>query len=510
MSTVDTRPGRRTEDEPPPSPRPAIEPALVRVSVLGGNTQLDVALPAAIPIAALIGDLVAQVESRSPGRRDADDPDPESADEQFDDRRTRWALSLIGQPPLPASRSLTESGVRDGDLLMVTSVPTGSPPVLFDDVVDAVARLNESRFANWSAQAARILGFAAAVLASVTAAICLGGMRSGSDALWPAIPAGLAAIALVTASAIVARHYHDMTTAMVLAATALPQAFVAGALTVPGYYGSPHLSLGFAAVLLFAVVSYRLSAVGSVLHSAALTASILGASATGVTLLVDTSTENVAAVTAAIGLLVIATSPRLTIVLAKLPLPPVPTAGAPLDLDDAQPAPTIEGIGAIGAMALPKADALERRSYLANSYLTGIVSGATAVTATAAVLACRPWDGVEATSLTLAVIVAVVMCLRGRSHSDLAQACVLISGGAVTLAVLVGALAVDGGHWPLVGFAVAITALALAFVVGVLAPGHEFSPVLRRVAELGEYALIVVIVPLLVWTLDLYRMVRNI
>ena len=48
------------------------------MSVLGGNTQLDVGLPAGIPIAGLIGDLVAQIESRNPSRSDPDDPDADA------------------------------------------------------------------------------------------------------------------------------------------------------------------------------------------------------------------------------------------------------------------------------------------------------------------------------------------------------------------------------------------------------------------------------------------------
>ncbi|MFD9804853.1 EsaB/YukD family protein, partial [Streptomyces sp. NPDC059071] len=40
----------------------AAEPELCRVSVIGGNTQLDVGLPANVPIAAFIGDLVRLIE----------------------------------------------------------------------------------------------------------------------------------------------------------------------------------------------------------------------------------------------------------------------------------------------------------------------------------------------------------------------------------------------------------------------------------------------------------------
>ena len=50
----------------------------------------------------------------------------------------------------------------------------------------------------------------------------------------------------------------------------------------------------------------------------------------------------------------------------------------------------------------------------------------------------------------------------------------------------------------------------LPLVFGVVAPNQDFSPVMRRWAEIGEYILVALIVPLLLWLLDLYRMVREI
>ncbi|WP_425476167.1 type VII secretion integral membrane protein EccD [Gordonia oleivorans] len=516
MSLVDTRStGHPVTSIPPDSApsadTPTVEPTMVRVSVLGGNTQMDVALPAGVPIAALMTDLIAHVESRSPRRSRSDDPDGDAASEgsRPDDHRHRWTLSHIGRHPLPLERSLAECGVRHGDLLVISRLRTGEAPVLYDDVVDAVARLNESHFANWSARAARILGFSATILASLVAAVSLCGMRAQHSDWWPAIPAALAAVALITASTIVARHRRDGATAAALSAAAIPPAFAAGMLGVPGTFGSAGVSLGFASALVCAVISYRCSAAGPVIHSAVITASILGGCACVADLLLTAPGGDVAAVTAVVGLVVIGLAPRLTIVLAKLPLPPVPTAGAPIDIDDAEPPPTIEGIGAIGAIALPKTDALERRSYLANAYLTGIVAGSTVITAVAAVVTATPWAGIDWRSMSLAMIVAVVLCLRGRSHSDLAQAATLVTGGCLTLAAIVASWALGPGMWPLAGFAVGVLAMIAAMIGGVVAPRHAFSPVMRRLAELTEYALIAVIVPLLAWILDLYQTVRN-
>ena len=62
----------------------------------------------------------------------------------------------------------------------------------------------------------------------------------------------------------------------------------------------------------------------------------------------------------------------------------------------------------------------------------------------------------------------------------------------------------------MIGFALGILVVIGALVFGVVAPNQDFSPVMRRWAEIGEYILVALIVPLLLWLLDLYRMVREI
>ncbi|MGW0037102.1 type VII secretion integral membrane protein EccD [Gordonia sp. NPDC003376] len=513
MSIVDTPSATDTSGSAASGVVPApgrIEPALVRVSVLGGNTQLDIALPAAVPLAAFIGELVTQIESRRPAERDVDDADTGSDDHRPHAHRTQWTLAPIGQDTLPVTRSLAESGVRDGDLLMLTTASTGDSTALFDDVVDAIARLNDSRFANWSATAARIVGLGCAVLASVVAGVSVLGVRLTSEAMWPAAVVSVSVLALLVAATLIARRNGDPGTATAIAAAAFTPAFATGMLCVPGGFGPAHLALGATVVLLTVVVSYRLTTVGPVLHAAASTTAALTASAAVTALLTTMTPADLAAVWAAVGLATVAVAPRMTMVLATLPLPPVPTAGANLDSDDLEPAPAIEGIGAIGAMALPRADALERRAHLANAYLTGIVIGGVVVTATGAVLTVVPWPQHPTVPAIYSVVVAAVLCLRGRSHTDLTQACVLTVGGALAVAALTMSLALAGGHRPLIGFGVAMVLLIMAVLLGVVAPNREFSPVMRRTAELGEYLLVGTIVPLLLWVLDVYQMVRDI
>ena len=56
----------------------------------------------------------------------------------------------------------------DGELLRLTAERTLSAPTLYDDVVDAAARLNKAGYPGWDATAARWMTFAGTYLASGT------------------------------------------------------------------------------------------------------------------------------------------------------------------------------------------------------------------------------------------------------------------------------------------------------------------------------------------------------
>ncbi|ETD30819.1 type VII secretion integral membrane protein EccD, partial [Williamsia sp. D3] len=193
----------------------------------------------------------------------------------------------------------------------------------------------------------------------------------------------------------------------------------------------------------------------------------------------------------------------------RLPLPPVPTAGAAIDPADSAPRPAIEGIGAIGAMALPSAAALELRAHTAGRYLTGIIAG-TAVAAVAGIaLVAYPADDFSWRCTVFALIIATVLCLRGRSHADLAQAAVLIAAGAVGFAAVVGEVALGPGDHVVVAAGAAAAVSVAALLCGVVAPRSSFSPVVRRTVEIIEYLLIATIVPLMFWIMNLYAAVRD-
>jgi type VII secretion integral membrane protein EccD len=201
---------------------------------------------------------------------------------------------------------------------------------------------------------------------------------------------------------------------------------------------------------------------------------------------------------------------QLSRLAAKLPVPPVPTAGGVIDPADHEPRPTIEGIGAIGATALPSAIGLAEKAKAANRFQSGMIIGATATTVIGAIAAAdlfgsRHWHGV-----TLAAFVGVILALRGRAYADLTQAGTLIGGGALTLLALLVGLGL-GARGEVLPFAAALLVIAgAALFLGVAGPSTEISPLVRRAGELFEYGLIVTLLPLVVWVMDIYSLARNI
>ena len=88
----------------------ASDPGLRRVSVHAGTAVVDLALPAAVPVATLIPSIV-------------DILDGHGADRSGDQPADRYRLSLPGAPALHASTTLAQNGIRDGAVLILSPVP---------------------------------------------------------------------------------------------------------------------------------------------------------------------------------------------------------------------------------------------------------------------------------------------------------------------------------------------------------------------------------------------------
>lgn len=467
-------------------------PDLARVTILAKHTQVDLAIPVDVPVALVIPSVVDMVDQHN--RVNDFDHNGEQVEPH------EWVLARIGQPPFSNSLSLTEQGVRDGELLMLESAESIAPTPLFDDIMHNVAIADAGDFRGWTPRTARLTGSALAVAIMLTGCFGLLTAPTAIPGWVSATVATFVALLLVTAGTVLGRLYRDRASALVLGGCALPTAFSAGMLFVPSPYGWANTLLGAVLAGATAILAWRVSGVGAGLFIGATTLAVFVIPAALVGLLTELPAYVIGGGAAALGLAGLSLAPRLSMLLAELPLPPVPAPGTPIDPTEDDPD---------DHRALPTMEVLCAKSARARDYLAGLVAATTVVVAAGAVAAVDPtaatpyWPG-----QALALVCAVVLMFRSRTYAGADQAVVLIAGGtAIVLLVLMGAALTQ--RQPLTIFGVALALFAAALVLGFLVPRQQATPPVRRAVELLEYGFVAAVVPLTFWVADLYSLVRG-
>jgi ESX secretion system protein EccD len=103
-----------------------------RLTVVGSARRVDVTLPAGVPVADLLWDLV------------------DMLDEHVDGAAARWGLVQVGGHVLDPERSLAEQGIHDGTMLFLRDITT--PPSLpaIDDYAERVALAVDAQRGRWT------------------------------------------------------------------------------------------------------------------------------------------------------------------------------------------------------------------------------------------------------------------------------------------------------------------------------------------------------------------------
>jgi ESX secretion system protein EccD len=453
-----------------------------RVTVVAPRTRIDVALPADVAVADLLPMLLEMAREATP---------------DGGARHGGWCLAKLGDAPLDPSRTLASLGVVDGDLLQLRRRSENPPPPLYDDVVDAIAESTPSSFRPWTKETAHRIGHVAAGLTLVLAAVAalLGGpLAAGGNGIAAAVAAGVTAVIAITVGATITHAYDAETTGVVIAAAGgLPMAFVCGLYVVPGPPGRASFLLACVLVLIVAAASMLLVGAGGTVFVAAGTASGLGAVAFLVATLVSVSAAGIAAGAAAVALAALSILPRVTMQLAKLPLPSVPRDAEDLREDS----------------GFPDFRVIERRTGLAHEYMTGMIIGCGVTAAISAVLAAsggNMWGVIEGG------VVAGVLLLRGRTYANGAQAVALLLTGMLTAGGLLIGWTVEATptNRLLLVFGSLLVLAAGTLVVGIVFPDQRFSPVLRRAVDVFEAVLIVSVLPLALAVMNLYSAIRHV
>ncbi|MBP2476183.1 type VII secretion integral membrane protein EccD [Crossiella equi] len=448
-----------------------------RVTVVAPRTRIDVALPADVAVADLLPMLLEMAGENSP---------------DGGVRHGGWCLAKIGQDPLEPGRTLASLAVVDGDILQLRRRVENPPKALYDDVVDAIADADPDSFRAWDSDTARKLGHWAGGLAFIAAAAAVY-LAGPAYPLAAAITAGVAAIVAVVIGAVVVRSYGAPTTGIIIAATGgLPMAFVAGLYAVPKGPAAPNVLLGFALVAVVAGAALMVIGAGVSVFIAAATVGVLGLLTAAVATFVDYPVHGFGAGAAAVALVVLSTLPQMTIKMAKIPLPHVPSNAEDLKEDQ----------------GFPDYEVIERRAGLAHEYMTGMIIGCGLVAAGGAVLAgTMPalWGPI------FGAVVTAVLLLRARTYANGTQAVALLSTGILGAGgLLVGWMLTASPFGKLLWvFGTLVVLAALGLVLGVVFPKQRFSPPMRRSVDIAEAVFIAAVLPLALAVMELYTAIRH-
>ena len=115
MTSVLPHPQAGVPAAPATPVRPPRPGGVCRVTVVHGSRSVDLALPERVPLAGLLGELVAVAGVPLA----VSEPGP-------------LVLTRPGSGPIHPSRTLLEAGVADGDLLVLTAAPLPVPRVVDD------------------------------------------------------------------------------------------------------------------------------------------------------------------------------------------------------------------------------------------------------------------------------------------------------------------------------------------------------------------------------------------
>lgn len=517
-----------------------------RVSIVCRSTRVDVSLPAHLELVSVIPEVVDLVRDHvrvvaGPG-----------SDVDVDARMGggtggSWQLSRLAGGPLAVSESLAQQRVHDGEILVLDHRPIPTPAPLFDDVLQGLTDPDVARSPVWDRRDAVSAATATVGVAAVAAALALGiQWWSRGGVITPLVSAVLALLGLAAVIAL-----RRATASVPAASTAATAAAASGSATVPG---SAHAVAG-AAVVGFTVLAAGTMGPapdtagfgpGSVLGACtagAVAAAVLRATAfrpgawtyglaagylaAALLLAIGAVGALVVAVTGLpisvvgagavlVGLLLLTSAPRIAVGAAHVPIPPVPAPGEDVEDGDLEEIDhdlrgrpgQARGDNRRPRGPLPTPEVLRHRFLASRSWLTGLLIAA-GTSCTVGALIALSGEGANRWAAPLALILIVVLVLRGLGYSDRVHTTVLIASSlTLSAGVLVGAalsLASPVGVVVPAALAVAIAVVVAASVL----PHVDPSPAAMRAVGIVEAIAICLVVPLAVGAMDVYTLVRE-
>jgi type VII secretion integral membrane protein EccD len=447
-------------------PNPRTEPdggsGFCRVQVAAPTTRVDLALPTAVPLAALLPTIV--------GHAEQDLASPQG-----------WVLSRLDGTRLDPAAGIGAAGVREGELLLLHAAHERVGQPLYDDVVEVLD--NTDADSGWRGRDTRRACAALGTLA------VLGAMWAGIATGTPLAAALLLVLAvlLLGGGALLTRATGVVPAGTLLVALSAVVAPAAAIVLLGQPVTAAHLVLASAAVILHAAIGAPAVGGGDAVFLAIGLIGLFTLLGGLLVILVPATPARAAAVIAPLALAATTMMPTLALRLSRIPRPPLPRTAA--ELADVP-----------GQLELEQ---VQQRVGRARTLLSGLLIGCYAGATLAAVVLVTdtgsPWPAV------LAAVLGVLLLLRGRLFQRRVQVAAPLVAAAVLF--LAGAHAVAttwaGNGAVLLGIAapVALVLAAVAGGFGRWGGRGPLNPRLARSLDLLETLLLLAVVPvgLAVW-----------
>ena len=446
-----------------------------RVTVVTPTARVDVALPLESTVAELLPQLMSLSgveDARSGGG---------------------WALSRLGGAALESGLTVSSAAVRDGEVLYLRPRGTVGAPLLFDDVVDAIASAADTPRSAWSTGKARLASLAAAAIALALAGVAL--YASIDDHQNAALGCGALALVLAVAGGALGRAYADSAAGVACGLAGLVPAYLAGAAAGTDAHiypiGARTVALGLVTVTVYAALAAVLIADRLPWWTLIITAAAVGAAGSAVVLINDARPASAASVCLAVALVSGFYLPMLSLRLSRLPLPRVPADVEAFRVDESS---------TLGPEVVDQ-------TTEAAGLLAGLLGAAGLIVAGSVLVLLH--DG-RTIALWLAGVAGLASVLRSRSYSAAAPRLVLLAAGGAGLLMVAADQLLDGSDQRRL-FVAAIA--AAAGVLGLVFAGRtaqgRVSPYWTRLLDWAEVLSMIAVLPLAAGVIGIYSAVRR-
>jgi type VII secretion integral membrane protein EccD len=486
------------------------------VTILTGRRMTDVVLPATAAIETYIDDTVTVL---------ADLIGEATADvlAGFDfGAQGSWTFARPGAPPLQADQSLDDAVVVDGSLLTLVPVSrTERYRPLVEDVIDAIAVLDESPEFDRAALN-RFVGVAIPALSLVVTVIGALTWASTGRHIWWSLAFGIAGVVFLIGSWAANRFYKNANFSESLLLATFPLIVVAVGLAIPRPRGlaslGPPQYAGAAAAVLFLTLLAR-GGPRRRIEVASFTA-ISAIAVTAAAVAWGYGWQHwLPAGAIVFGLFTVTNAAKLTVVVARIALPPIPAPGETVEHDELLDPVAGEEVRedketqtwqAIIASVPASSLRLTERSQLAKRLLIGFVMSGTLLLTTG-VIAMLVHGHFFVHTLVVAALVTVMCAFRARLYAEPWCAWSLLASAAAVPIGVTTRLCIWYPHsaWLFLTI-LSVTGLVAVAVVGATRSIRRITPVTKRTLELLDGAVIAAILPLLLWITGIYDTVRNI